>query len=40
MWSPGAEVSRFSSHMNLVLILRLKDGLAELEAHTQSYKLS
>ena len=34
MWGPGAKLSRFSSLVNLVLILRLETGLAELEAHT------
>ncbi len=34
MWGPGAEISRFSSLLNLVLILRLAPGLAELEAHS------
>ncbi len=34
MWGPGAEISHFSSLSNLVLILRLAPGLAELEAHT------
>lgn len=34
MWGPGAEVSRFSSLLNLVLILRLAPGLSELDAHT------
>jgi glycine reductase len=34
MWGPGAEVSRFSSQVNLVLILRLAKGLPEIEAHT------
>lgn len=34
MWGPGAEASRFSSLVNLVLILRLKKGLSETEAHT------
>ncbi|MBI3059980.1 MAG: hypothetical protein HYY81_11860 [Deltaproteobacteria bacterium] len=34
MWGPGAEISRFSSLVNLVLILRLAPGIAELEAHT------
>ncbi len=34
MWGPGAEASRFSSLVNLVLILRLKKGLSEIEAHT------
>ncbi|MBI4526107.1 MAG: hypothetical protein HY695_20100 [Deltaproteobacteria bacterium] len=34
MWGPGAETSRFSSRLNLVLVLRLAPGLAELDAHT------
>ncbi len=34
MWGPGADVSRFSSLVNLVLVLRLARGLSELEAHT------
>ena len=34
MWGPGAEASRFSSLVNLVLVLRLAQGLSELEAHT------
>ncbi len=34
MWGPGAEISRFSSQVNLVLILRLMKGLPEIEAHT------
>ena len=34
MWGAAAETSRFSSLVNLVLILRLAPGLAELEAHT------
>lgn len=34
MWGPGAEASRFSSLVGLVLSLRLAKGLAELEAHT------
>lgn len=33
MWGPGADASRFSSHLNLVLILRLAEGLPEIEAH-------
>ena len=33
MWGPGAEASRFSSLVNLVLILRLIQGLPENEAH-------
>src|SRR5574341_842492 len=34
MWGPGAEASRFSKLVNLVLILRLVKGLTEFEAHT------
>ena len=34
MWGPGAEASRFSALVNLVLTLRLAEGLTELEAHT------
>ena len=34
MWGPGAEASRFSALVNLVLTLRLAERLAELEAHT------
>ena len=34
MWGPGAEASRFSSLVGLVLSLRLVKGLSELEAHT------
>ena len=33
MWGPGAEASRFSRLINLVLVLRLAQGLSELEAH-------
>ena len=33
MWGPGAEASRFSKFMHLVLILWLKEGLGELDAH-------
>jgi len=33
MWGPGAEASRFSKFFHLVLIMRLKEGLGELEAH-------
>lgn len=33
MWGPGAQVSRFSSLVNLVLSLRLARGLAERDAH-------
>ncbi len=34
MWGPGAKASRFSSRINLVLVLRLVKGLSEIEAHT------
>ncbi|MBI4527321.1 MAG: hypothetical protein HY695_26300 [Deltaproteobacteria bacterium] len=34
MWGPGADMSRFASLVNLVLILRLPKGLPEIEAHT------
>src|SRR3989338_3759097 len=34
MWGPGAEASRFSTRLNLVLVLRLVKGLSEIEAHT------
>jgi sarcosine reductase len=34
MWGPAAEISRFSARLNLVLILKLKPGLAELDAHS------
>ena len=34
MWGPGAEISRYSSLVNLVLVLRLAKGLPDLEAHT------
>ena len=33
MWGPGAEASRFSSLIGLVLVLRLREGLGDLEAH-------
>ena len=33
MWGSGAEASRFSSLTHLVLILQIKAGLGELEAH-------
>ena len=33
MWGPGAAASRFSSLVNLVLVLRLAPGLAEIDAH-------
>ena len=34
MWGPGAAASRFSSLVNLVLIMRVREGLAEFEAHS------
>jgi glycine reductase len=34
MWGPGAATSRISSLINLVLILRLAEGLSDIEAHT------
>jgi len=34
MWGPGATASRFSSLVNLVLVLRLAEGLAEIDAHS------
>ncbi len=33
MWGPGAEVCPFSLYVNLVLVLRLVEGLPEIEAH-------
>ena len=33
MWGPGAEASRFSSLIGLVLVMRLKQGLSDLDAH-------
>src|SRR4029078_802478 len=33
MWGPGAQASRFSNYPHLVLIMRLKQALAEFEAH-------
>src|ERR1041384_2653301 len=33
MWGSGAEASRFSHYPHLVLIMRLKEGLGEFEAH-------
>src|SRR3990172_1836867 len=38
MWGPGAEISRYSSLVNLVLVLRLAHGLPDLEAHTAVQK--
>jgi sarcosine reductase len=34
MWGPGAEASRFSKFVHLVLIMKLKEGLGELDAHS------
>jgi hypothetical protein len=34
MWGPGAAASRFSSLVHLVLIMRLKEALSELDAHS------
>ena len=34
MWGPGARASRFSALANLVLTIKLTEGLAELDAHT------
>jgi glycine reductase len=34
MWGPGADASRFSSLLGLVLIMRLREGLSDLDAHT------
>src|SRR4029077_12767761 len=33
MWGPGAVASRFGSLVHVVLIMRLTEGLAELDAH-------
>ena len=33
MWGPGAAASRFSSLIGLVLVMRLKQSLSDLEAH-------
>ena len=38
MWGPGAEASRFSSLVNLVLNLRLTQGLSEIDAHAAIQK--
>ena len=38
MWGRGAEVSRFASLTNLVLILKLVDGLSEIDAHNAIQK--
>ncbi len=34
MWGPGAQVTPFASLINVVLLLKLVDGVTELEAHT------
>jgi sarcosine reductase len=34
MWGPGADASRFSSLTHLVLIMKVREGLGELEAHS------
>jgi sarcosine reductase len=34
MWGAGAEISRFSRYLHLVVSFRIAVGLAELEAHT------
>jgi glycine reductase complex component B subunit alpha and beta len=34
MWGPGAAASRFAKLLHLVLILRLKQGLGEYDAHS------
>jgi glycine reductase len=34
MWGPGAEVCPFSPLVNLIMILKLVQGLPEIEAHT------
>jgi glycine reductase complex component B subunit alpha and beta len=34
MSGPGAEISRFSQYLHLVVSFRIADGLAELDAHT------
>ena len=33
MWGPGADASRFSSLIGLVLIMKLREGLSDLDAH-------
>src|SRR5687767_4759532 len=33
MWGPGAAASRFSSLLGLVLVMRLKETLSDLDAH-------
>ncbi len=34
LWGPGAEASKFSALVPLVLVMRLREGLSELDAHT------
>jgi glycine reductase len=34
MWGPGAAASKFSALVHLVLVMRVRDGLSELDAHT------
>ena len=34
MWGPGATASKFSDLQHLILVLRLREGLSELDAHT------
>ena len=34
MWGRGAEASRFSALIHLVLIVKIRDGLGELDAHS------
>jgi len=34
LWGPGAEASRFSKLAGLVLVMKLREGLSDLEAHT------
>lgn len=33
MWGPGAEASRFSRLIGLALVMRLREGLSDLDAH-------
>ena len=33
MWGPGADASRFSSLIGLVLIMKLREGLSDLDGH-------
>jgi glycine reductase len=34
MWGPGAEASKFGALAHLVLVMKLRPGLSELDAHT------